>query len=53
MQDVVIGSIDDLSSKISTLDRRLQSYTHLVAESRASENLPEIKERRSYDTIGK
>ncbi|CAH1795360.1 unnamed protein product, partial [Owenia fusiformis] len=33
----LIGSIDDVNKKISHLDRRLQSYTELVVESRASE----------------
>jgi hypothetical protein len=50
--DVVIGSIDELSIRISQLDRKLQSYTHLVPESRAA-SASVTKERRPYEEIGK
>lgn len=33
----LIGSIEEVNKKISSLDRKLQSYTALVIESRASE----------------
>ncbi|XP_064643776.1 protein FAM227B-like [Lineus longissimus] len=39
----LIGSIEEVSTKISKLDRKLQSYTELVVESRASEHHPEYK----------
>ena len=33
----LIGSIEEVNKRISRLDRKLQSYTELVVESRASE----------------
>ena len=39
----LIGSIDDVNRKISRLDRKLQSYTELVVESRASSRADEFQ----------
>lgn len=38
----LIGSIDEVNRKISKLDRKLQSYTDLVIESRASDREHEL-----------
>ncbi len=35
----LIGSIDEINQKISKLDRKLQNYTELVIESRASDDI--------------
>ncbi|XP_074648249.1 protein FAM227A-like [Tubulanus polymorphus] len=39
----LVGSIDDVSKRVSRLDRKLQHYTELIAESRASD-YPEDEE---------
>ena len=40
----LIGSIDEINKRISNLDRKLQSYTELVVESRASDRTEDLQD---------
>ena len=49
----LIGSISDINEKISQLDRKLQNYTELVIESRASDHPDEFAHLESVTERGK
>ena len=54
----LIGSIDEINTKISKLDKKLHSYTELVIDSQASDDLdtyfkpPSAKQREIYQKKG-
>ncbi|XP_060582981.1 LOW QUALITY PROTEIN: protein FAM227A-like [Ruditapes philippinarum] len=51
----LIGSIEEVNKKISKLDRKLQRYTQLVVESRASDNQEEqlLRSDRPRSSVGR
>ena len=54
----LIGSIDEINTKISKLDRKLHTYAELVIDSQASDHLeyfkpPSAKQRELYQKKGK
>ena len=54
----LIGSIDEINTKISKLDKKLHCYTDLVIDSQASDELPtyvkppSAKQREIYQKKG-
>ena len=51
----LIGSIEEVNKKISKLDRKLQRYTQLVVESRASDHQDEqmLRGDRPKSSVGR
>lgn len=55
MSAFLIGSIEEVNKKISKLDRKLQRYTQLVVESRASDYPEEdfTRGKRPKSSVGR